>query len=159
MISGLSSVKWIVIAGAATAAIGAFWYVSGLRADLQQSQQNVKTLESSVNEQMEVIARMQADQRQIARMRNELNNVVQEQQEEISDLRGRFNENASGEDRDLGFLALKKPGLIENIITNASLNAMRCVEVASGSELTEEERSENFVNQECPSIIANTSGD
>jgi len=160
MISGVTStIKMGIIAAAVMGAVAAFWYVSGLRADLQQSQQNVQTLESSVNEQMAVITQMQEDQKQIAEIRTQLDDVVQRQQEEIDDLRDRFDQNAAGEDRDIGVLALKKPGLIQKIITNASLNAMRCVEVASGSELTEEERSESFVNQECPSIIANTSND
>ena len=155
MMSGLSSVKWIVIAGAVTAAIGAFWYISGLRADLQQSQQNVVTLKSSVEEQQSVIEQIRADQEQITQLRSQLNSVVRQQEEEINALRNRFDRSSSGKKRDIGTLAVAKPGLVQDIITNASTEATRCVEIASGAELTQGEQnavSRGEINSECPSL-------
>lgn len=128
--------------------ISAFWYVSGLRADLERSQQNVSTLKDSVDQQSEVIARMQEDQKEISESREELRDLMNAQRDDIEDLRSRFTESADGSERDLGKLAEAKPGLVEGIINNASSNAIRCLEIASGAELTEEEQNEGR-NSEC----------
>jgi hypothetical protein len=128
--------------------ISAFWYVSGLRADLERSQQNVSTLKDSVDQQTEVITRMQEDQRAIAESREEIRDLVTSQRDEIEGLRSRFTESADGSARDIGKLGNAKPGLVENIVNNASSNAIRCLEIASGTELTEEELNEGR-NSEC----------
>ena len=57
--------------------------------------------------------------------------------------------------RDIGKLAVERSRSVERVINNASDKAMRCVEIAMGSPLTEKEinatkRSE--INSECPSI-------
>ena len=52
---------------------------------------------------------------------------------------------------DIGNLAENKPGLVEKIINKASDSAARCVEIASGSPLTEEELN-GTPNRECPSF-------
>lgn len=54
---------------------------------------------------------------------------------------------------DLAYLARQRPGLVENAINNASDNVLRCFEILSGSELTEEERNATngrSFNTECP---------
>ncbi len=40
-------------------------------------------------------------------------------------------------------LAQKKPELVQRIINNASEKALRCFEILSGSELTDQERDAN----------------
>ena len=55
---------------------------------------------------------------------------------------------------DIGELAEKKPGLVEKIINKASDSAARCMEIASGSPLTEEELN-GTPNRECPSFWPN----
>ena len=52
---------------------------------------------------------------------------------------------------DIGNLAENKPGLVEKIINKASDSAVRCMEIASGSPLTEEELN-GSPNRECPSF-------
>jgi hypothetical protein len=88
------------------------------------------------------------------------NETLQEQnrvlQQEFSALDERFNKiNGQGEVRDIGKLAVERSRSVERVINNASKKAMRCVEIAMGSPLTEDEinatkRSE--INSECPSI-------
>lgn len=128
--------------------VGAFWYVSDLRADLERSQANVETLKESVQEQTQLIDRMRKDQEQIMESRSEIRQLMNEQRQTIDDLRSRFNQSADGSDRDIGKLAIAKPGLVENIINRASANAIRCLEIASGAELTKEEQNAGR-NSEC----------
>lgn len=143
-----SSIRLGIAGAVIISIIGAFWYVSGLRADLEQSQQNVETLKSAVQEQSRTITQLREDQEQIIDSRNEIRQLVTKQRDEIDDLRSRFNESSDGSDRDFGKLAMAKPGLVQNIVNNASQNAIRCVEIASGSELTQEEQNEG-TNSEC----------
>lgn len=131
---------------------GGLWYVTELRADLQTAEQNVNVMEQSLNQQQQTITKIQEDQLEIRESRQELNDIVSEQKREIDRLRSRFSESSSGESRDIGNLAVQKPGLVENIINNASDDATRCLEIASGAELTEEELT-NADNSECESLI------
>lgn len=148
-------VKWGIIGLIIVTVASAFWYVSGLRADLQQSQANVQELESAVNEQQNVIETILKEQAEIREYRNELNDVITEQRSELADLKTRFEKNSAGDDRDIGSLAYNKPALVENIINDATAEAARCMEIASGAELTQEEKNvtkPSEINSECPSL-------
>ena len=77
-------------------------------------------------------------------------------QAEFKALDQRFNKiNGKGEVRDIGKLAEEKAKLVERVINKATNKAMRCVEIAMGSPLTEEERNatkKSEINTECPSL-------
>lgn len=63
------------------------------------------------------------------------------------ELQARFERN------DLKKLAIGKPELVENIVNNASDKAIRCFELLSGAQFTEQElnaTSEKEFNSECP---------
>ena len=52
-------------------------------------------------------------------------------------------------------MAIEKSKVIERIINKGGDNAARCLEIASGSPLTDKEKSatkKSEINQECPSI-------
>ena len=58
-------------------------------------------------------------------------------------------------EHDLGQLAQAKPGLVEKIIDKAGANVMRCIEILSGSPLTEKEinvTTKSKANHECPGL-------
>lgn len=156
MISSITStVKIAALSGAVIAAVSAFWYVSGLRADLQQATANVETLEGAVTEQRDAIDRMRQEQEQIRQINTELRSINEEQDQQIDSLRDRFDTTASGETRDFAQLAAQKPGLVENAINNGTSDAIRCMELASGAEPTEEERdgtTKSQANSICPSL-------
>ena len=77
-------------------------------------------------------------------------------QRELQNLDDKFNKtNASGKKRDIGDLAVNRPESVERVINRASDNALRCVEIAMGAELTEEEINAvtpSEINSECPSL-------
>lgn len=132
-----------------------FWYVSGLRADLAISKENAKKLESAVDSQKQVIELIKADQEKIQKINNELTTTVKKQNQDVQDLRDRFNTSASGKQRDIGEIAVAKTKSVEKIINNATVNSLRCIEIASGSPLTEAEKNANSpdkINTECPSM-------
>ena len=146
-----SIVTLIVVA---VVAIG-FWWITGLRADLAVSQANTEKLKGAVEAQQAAIEQMKAEQEQIREMTRAVNDQVAKQNNDVNALRDRFNTNARGEKRDWGKAAAEKPAQVERAVNRGTINALRCLEIASGSPLTQAEKSATKaeeINKECPSI-------
>ena len=80
-----------------------------------------------------------------------MNKLVDALKADFEDLDKRFNK----KNRDVGLLAFERPESIERITNAASVKANRCIEIASGSPLTEKELNatkKSEINRECPSI-------
>ena len=80
-----------------------------------------------------------------------MNALINNLKKDLDDLDKRFGK----ADRDIGKLAIEKSKVIERIINKASDKAARCMEIASGSPLTEEEKNatkKSEINTECPSL-------
>ena len=134
---------------------GGLWVISGLRADLAVSQENTRKMEQAVETQQTLIARMQADQAEIRAINNELTAVIRDQDRDLDTLRDRFDRTATGVRRDFGAAAAAKPGSLERAVNRGTINAMRCLEIASGSPLTEAEKNAtkpSEINRECPAL-------
>ena len=124
---------------------GGFLYVKKLQKDNEILKLNQAKLETAVEDQKGVIEQQTKD---FAKIRETLNILEEENkklQKDKSDLSKRLGKH------DIGNLAENKPGLVEKIINGASKKALRCVEIASGSPLTEEELN-GKPNKECPSF-------
>ena len=142
----------VALAGAG----GGYVYVKNIKADLATSEANNLKLEQSVADQKEVIAQAKADfesQKAISAKLTEQNKTLAA---EFQALDERFNKiNAQGEVRDIGKLADERPKSVERVINGATTKAMRCVEIAMGSPLTEKEKNatkKSEINSECTSI-------
>ena len=135
----------------ASAVIGAGVYVMKLRSDNAILKANAIKLESAVAEQQELITQQKEDFKDILAANQKMNELVGVLKKDLEDLDKRFNK----KNRDVGKLAIAKTKSIERITNGASALATRCIEVASGAELTEEEKNatkKSEINTECPSI-------
>jgi hypothetical protein len=146
----IQTIKILAILAIVSIIVGSVWYVTGLRADLAVSEENTKQLVGAVSQQQEVIAQIQADQKEIQAINTTLAGIVTKQMQDVASLRERFSTSANGDERDLGKIAIEKPALIEKVINKASIKAVRCLELASGSPLTKDEL--NVPNSECPAL-------
>jgi type II secretory pathway pseudopilin PulG len=134
---------------------GGAWYVTGLRADLAVSRANAEKLQDGIRAQQELITQIRRDVAKIQNINSELQQENQRQQAEIRALSDRFNVNARGEARDFGAIAAARPGSVERLVNRGSDNARRCLEIASGSPLTEQEKNaktSSEINRECPTL-------
>jgi hypothetical protein len=142
----------IMMAGAG----GGVMYVKTLKSDLATSEANNLKLEQSVASQKEVIAQAKADFESQKKITANLDAQNKALQAEFQALDKRFNKiNGQGEVRDIGKLADERPKSVERVINGATTKAMRCVEIAMGSPLTEKEKNatkKSEINSECPSI-------
>ena len=137
----------IMVAGLA----GAGMYVMKLRSDNAILKANQVKLEEAVSSQKELIAKQQEDFKEILEANNKMNELVANLKKDLDDLDKRFNKGG----RDFGKLAIEKTKVIQKIINGASDKAIRCVEIAGGSPLTEQEinaTKKSEINRECPSI-------
>tara|TARA_R100001082_G_C4317356_1_gene139523 strand:- start:290 stop:760 length:471 start_codon:yes stop_codon:yes gene_type:complete len=145
------SLKIAMVAILITGIAGAGMYVMKLRSDNAILKANQLKLESAVAEQQEVIASQKKDFEEILAANQKMNELVNALKKDLDDLDKRFNKGK----RDVGKLAIEKTKLIEKIINKGSVNAQRCIEIASGAELTEKEKNatkKSEINPECPSI-------
>jgi cell division protein FtsB len=134
---------------------GGLWYVTGLRADLAVSEENTKKMVEAVEQQTAAINQLKADQSKIQELNRDLNDKIKSQTKDLTSLQDRFNTSASGSKRDIGSVAVVKPESIARAINNGTVNALRCVEIASGAPLTEKEKNAKLpseINRECPSL-------
>mgnify|MGYP005684571571 FL=1 len=135
----------------ASAVIGAGAYVFKLRADNAILKANAVKMESAITEQKELIENQKRDFKEIMVANAEMNKLLGDLKKDLEDLDKRFNKN----NRDIGKLAVEKTAVIEKIINKGGENAARCIEIASGSPLTEKEKNatkKSEINPECPSI-------
>ena len=135
----------------ASAVIGAGVYVMKLRTDNAILKANAVKMEEAISDQQELITQQKNDFKEIMAANQKMNELVGNLKKDLEDLDKRFNKN----NRDFGKLALEKTGAIERIINKGSVAAARCIEIASGAELTEEEinaTKKSEINRECPSI-------
>ena len=135
---------------------GAGVYVMKLRADNEVLKANQVLLEQGIESQKQVIAQQKQDFNDILTANKDLQKLNAKLDKEIERLDNKFNKtNASGKKRDLGDIALAKPKVMNKIINRATVNATRCVEIAMGAPLTQDETNATKkaqINPECPSI-------
>ena len=130
---------------------GAIAYVYKLRADNAVLKANNMVLEQSVESQKKVIEQQKKDFETILETNKKLTTLSNNLQKELNDLDKRFTKQG----RDIGKTAIAKDKAIQRIINKASVMALRCVEISSGSPLTEKEinaTKKSEINRECPSI-------
>ena len=131
----------VMMAGAG----GGYLYINKLQKDNATLKSNQIKLESAVEDQKAVIQTQAEDFKKIRSTLTKLEEENAKLQKDKQDLSKRLGKH------DIGNLAENKPGLVERIINGASKSAARCVEIASGSPLTEEELN-GTPNRECPSF-------
>ena len=144
-------IRLFLIGIVATAIAGGGFYVVKLQKDNAILKANAIKLESAVAEQQELITQQKEDFKEILAANQKMNELVGALKKDLEDLDKRFNKN----NRDFGKLALEKTSAIERIINKGSDAAARCIEIASGAPLTEEEinaTKKSEINRECPSI-------
>ena len=124
---------------------GGYWYVQKLQKDNAILKENQIKLETAVADNNAVIEQQTKDLKKIRTTLKEVEEVNAKLEADRDALNKRLGKH------DIGNLAENKPGLVEKIINKASDSAARCVEIASGSPLTEEELN-GTPNRECPSF-------
>ena len=142
-------VKLIIFFLIVSVAGGGYVYVQKLRADNAILKINTTKLETAV-EQNEATIKQQTED--FAKVRTTLD-TVQAQRNALESDKNTLVKKLS--EHDFGQLAEARPGLVVPIVNKVSDNANRCLEIASGSPLTEAELAatkKSQTNTECPRL-------
>ena len=134
-----------------TALAGGGYYVMKLQKDNEILKANAIKLESAISDQKTLIENQKKDFEAILTANKEMNDLISKLKTDFADLDKRFNK----KNRDVGLLAIERTKSIQRITNVASVKANRCIEIASGSPLTEKEinaTKKSEINTECPSI-------
>lgn len=125
---------------------GAYWYYNDTQEKIKILTENNAKLETAVQTNEQALAAQTAAFESMQKQ----NEKLQKEWTEIN------NRNRSLENRlsrhDIGASGVAKPGLTEKVLNNATKNAQRCLEIFSGSPLTEKELSAtkpSEINNEC----------
>ena len=125
---------------------GVYWYYNDTQERIAILTENNVKLETAVETNEQALAAQTAAFKTMQKQ----NEKLQKEWTEIN------NRNRSLENRlsrhDIGAAGVAKPGLTEKVLNNATKNAQRCLEIFSGSPLTEKELSAtkpSEINNEC----------
>ena len=141
---------YLILAALLGAAGFAAWkYYEYTQNQIRIFAENAATAELAQRETEAALQKTQTDLVEVRRQFDEVSRKFAAAQGRVEALEDKLTEH------ELDFLAASKPGLVEKVIDKASNNVLRCLEIASGSPLTEDEinatkRSE--INSECPDL-------
>ena len=151
-----SQIKLLLIVVMILGVGGGYMYVKNLQAENEILTLNNQKLTDAVDEQQAVIEQQLADIEQIQNINADLNNINKGLEKDLQILDQKFNKiNASGQRRDVGDLALNKPRSVELIMNKYNKDNNRCIAIASGEPLTEEEinaTKKSQANSVCPDL-------
>ena len=144
-------IKMLLIVTAIIGAVGfgAWKYYQYTQGQILVYATNAAQAEQAAIESNAALESMQQDLKNVQKQFNEVTEEFSNAQKRVDTLEEKLSEH------DLGQLAQARPGLVENIINNASNEVIRCVEILSGSPLTEKEinaTKPSKINSECPDI-------
>lgn len=143
-----AAIRLVVILVIVLLLAGGVWYVTGLRADLAVSEENNKKLENGIMEQQLLINQMKEDVVAIQKSNEELQAQNDKQKKDLDNLQNKFS--------DFGARAAANAEAATKAINRGTVNALRCLELASGAPLNEQEKqakSPKEANRECPALI------
>lgn len=123
--------------------------IAQLNREKAQLEADNAQLKVAIDEQQKTIDSLQRDIALQAEIQNETNQKFQDARNQVRALQDRLSEH------ELGYLAYRRPGLVENIVNDATDEIGRCFEIAAGAPLTEEEINATLpsqINTECPEL-------
>ena len=125
------------------------WYYKWSQAEIKVLRDNNTKLVQAKKLQDETIKTMKSDSLLSSNTLLEIDTKYRESRKENGVLRNKLAKH------DLGYLASKKPRLIQKIVNKGTVDANRCLEILSGSALTDKEKAatkKSQANSSCPKI-------
>ena len=136
-------IKLVIMLIAAIGVAGGFAYVYKLRADNAVLKANQIQLETAINEQQEVITQQKESYENILTTNKELSAKLEVLQEDNNELTKKFAK------YDIATWGMENPEAAQKVINKAVRHVNRCIEIASGSPLVEQDD----YNKQCPALI------
>ena len=155
------SAKFIIVAlliGSIMFGIWLFYHNYTVMVETVAIQQvQMSQLKNAVKTQQDTIIQVQNDAKLSATIRDELSTTVNKHEAELNNFDAKFTtiNRKTGEILSLSKLAQSKPLAIQRIINEGTVDSLRCIEIASGAPLTQDEinaKKPSEINSSCPDI-------
>ena len=130
-----------------------FDYTQKQISTLSQDLGTVKAENKLQDEAIDSVKKANIDMKRIAEI---ISTLQYEAQKAVTDLERKFNKMTLEGQRDLGRLAEARPDSIERIINEGTDSVFRCMEISTGSVLTEEEKKQYDDTgkiSKCPGVV------
>lgn len=142
--------KYLIIAGfLAAAGFALFKYYEYTQNQIRIYAENAAKAEMAQQETQAALAQTLADLQKVQEKFTQVSSEFEAAESRVSGLEDKLKEH------DLPYLAEQKPRLIDKIVDKGTKDVLRCLEIVSGSPLTEEEINAKLpskINSECPDI-------
>ena len=143
-------IKIIIITTLITVLSGAGFYIKHIISKNTEYKLKIEKLDKDIKKKEKEYEILNQNYSSIMKLKNSYQKKYFELNEEYFILNEKFNKsNPDGSKRDFGNLAISKPILIEKIVNKGTNEVFRCFEIASGSEIKNDDKS----NKSCTSII------
>jgi chromosome segregation ATPase len=142
--------KYLIIAGfLAAAGFALFKYYEYTQNQIRIYAENAAKAEMAQQETQAALAQTLADLQKVQEKFTQVSSEFEAAESRVSGLEDKLKEH------DLPYLAEQKPRLIDKIVDKGTKDVLRCLEIVSGSPLTEEEinvTKKSKANTTCPDI-------
>ena len=140
----------IVIGSAGSLSAAVFFYYNSIKGEMEELRDRNGELELAIELNEQTIDILKSEQQRADAERIRLNDTIADIRENSKILTEKLAEH------NLGELAVAKTDSIERIVNDATVDALRCFEIISGSPLTDAERNAKNAtqfNSECPYLF------
>lgn len=142
--------KYLIIAGVLGAVGFGLWkYYTYTQETIRVYAENAARAEMAQAETQAALEQTIKDLEKVQEKYNQVSADFNSAKKRVDGLQDKLKEH------DLPFLAEQKPGLVEKILDKGSKDMLRCLEIVSGSPLTEEElnvTTKSKANTQCPDL-------
>ena len=142
--------KYLIIAGVLGAVGFGLWkYYTHTQETIRVYAENAAKAEMAQAETQAALNQTIKDLESVQQQFNQVSKEFKAAEGRVKGLENKLKEH------DLAFLAENKPGLVEKVIDKGSKDMLRCLEIISGSPLTEEELNvtkKSKANTQCPDL-------
>ena len=142
--------KYLIIAGVLGAVGFGLWkYYTHTQETIRVYAENAAKAEMAQAETQAALNQTIKDLESVQQQFNQVSKEFKAAEGRVKGLENKLKEH------DLAFLAENKPGLVEKVIDKGSKDMLRCLEIVSGSPLTEEElnvTTKSKANTQCPDL-------
>ena len=146
-------ILFIFIAGLGTAF---YFYYQDSQKKMLNMASDISSLQVTTEIQSKTIDSIVADAKTMKLISEKIQIVQETSQQVVDNLVKTFRKMTLDGQRDIGNLAQARPDSIERIVNNGTDKVFRCLEISTGSPLTEEERKEYDETgklRDCPGTV------
>ena len=142
--------KYLLLAGVLAAVGFGLWkYYTYTQETIRVYAENAARAEMAQAETQAALEKTLQDLEKVQQQYEEVTNKFDSAKKRVDGLQNKLKEH------DLDYLAEKRPGWVEKIVDKGSDDMLRCLEIISGSPLTEEElnaKVKSKANTQCPDL-------